>query len=128
LAIFSIHAHGTTTNDVRDAKFLRGGFNLMVFWLGPVWLLRHRFYVVLAIWLAIFLALVVAAATILSPVASLAILVLIEALLGFEADALIGAKLDREKDQLIGIVAAPTREDAEITFYRRHGVALEERS
>jgi hypothetical protein len=119
LAIFTVHSRGLERDAMRDALVLRDGFSWSAFWLGPFWLLRHGLY-------GAFLALVVglavvgiAAATILTPGASIAVVVAIEALLGFEADHLLQRKLAGKGYVLVDIVAARDLDAAEVAFFRR---------
>jgi hypothetical protein len=123
LAIYTIHSQSTAHEAIRDARFLRDGFSFGAFWLGPAWLARHGFYCVLAIWVATILVLAIAAATILSPGASFTVVLAIQALLGLEADHLLQAKLARKGYKLVDIVAAPNLDEAEVAFFRRHGMA-----
>jgi len=123
LAIFAIHARDEGEDAIREAQFLRDGFSWGAFWLGPLWLLRHGLYASCAAWIGAMVVSIIAAGTILSPDAASGVFLAIQVLLGLEADHLLQGKLGRQGYRLVDIVAAKSLDDAEVTFFRRHGTA-----
>lgn len=120
LAIYSIHSRGPEPEAIRDALFLRDGFSVGAFWLGPIWLLRHGLYTGCVAWIAAFVVVSIAGATVLTPAAAVAVFLALQALLGLEADDLLQGKLARAGYLLVEIVAARNLDEAEVTFFRRY--------
>jgi len=119
MAIFSVHAKETAPEPEGEPRFLREGFSWRAFLLGPMWLLGQRLFLALAVWTIAFAALCVAAGLGLSAGATVTIFVLIQVLLGLEADTLLERKWARGGYRLIDIVVAGRQEAAEAKFYRQ---------
>ncbi len=118
MALYSVHIQGDELNSVAEAAFVRQAFGWKAFFLGPLWLLRHRLWAGLAFWAAAYLILIAASFTVLSAVASLFVALALQILLGLEANRLREAKLAAQGYHLVEIIAAPARDEAEIAFYR----------
>lgn len=121
MAIYTIHSRGFEPEAIGDARVLRDGFSWDAFWLGPFWLLRHKLYALLAAWIGAVVVLVIATSTVLSPGAGIVIALGLELLLGLEAFDLRQAALAKDGYRLVDIIAAETLDEAEISFFRRHG-------
>jgi Protein of unknown function (DUF2628) len=119
MTVYSVHLPGEGTSGVAEAAFVREGFTRAAFWLGPLWLLKRRLWLGLAVWLAaFFILLILLAAGVLSGGATLLVIFLMQVLLGLEANRLLEAKLWKDGYNLVEIVAAPALDQAETAFYR----------
>jgi hypothetical protein len=98
--------------------FVRDGFSFWAFLLGPLWMLRHRIWLVLVLYAVIsgvfFLVLAIAGAP-----GSIIGLVgfLIALLIGLEAGTLRRFTLRRRGWKNVGVVTGKDREDAERRFF-----------
>jgi hypothetical protein len=106
------------TSDPDRFAFVRDGFSFWAFLLAPLWMLRHRLWLVFAGYLLVLAALLVglrltAAATEVMVVA----LVLAELLVGFEAATLRRFTLARRRWRNVGVVVGNDRESAERRFF-----------
>jgi hypothetical protein len=120
MAVYSVHSRDGAS-DVADAAFVRDGFSFGAFLFGPLWLARHRLWTVLLVWIALWLVLFAAAALNLwTAAAAMTALLLLNALLGFEANSLLEARLAKRGAALIDVVAAPALEEAQSVFFARY--------
>ncbi|MEJ0092330.1 MAG: DUF2628 domain-containing protein [Methylocella sp.] len=119
MTVYSVHLPGEGVSGVAEAAFVKEGFTRGAFWLGPLWLLTHGLWTGFAIWLAAFLILLLLlAGGVLSAGSVLILIVLMQILLGLEANRLLEAKLWKDGYNLTEIVAGPALDQAEIAFYR----------
>jgi hypothetical protein len=100
-----------------EAVFVPEGFSRAAFFLGPFWLAWHRLWLELLVWLVVFG--VLATLPFIGPGTSFMIGVVLEVLLGLEANNLRRGKLARSAYRLVDVAAGATRDDAERSFYRR---------
>jgi hypothetical protein len=106
-----------TASPVRFA-FVRDGFYFWAFLLGPVWMLYHRLWLVLLMYLAGNTAIQVALWALgVSGLVKFTVSLLISLLVGFEAGTLRRWSLRRWTNR--GIVVATNREAAEHRFFDR---------
>jgi len=106
-----------TTSPVRFA-FVRDGFYFWAFLLGPVWMLYHRLWLVLLMYLAATAAVQAALWALgVAWLVKFAVSLLIALLVGFEAGTLRRWSLRRWTNR--GIVVAYNREAAEHRFFDR---------
>jgi hypothetical protein len=119
MALYSVHIQGDGPPSVAEAAFVRQAFSWKAFFLGPLWLLRHRLWAGFAVWAAACSILIAASPTIVSTSACLFIALALQILLGLEANRLREAKLAQHGYRLVEIIAAPARDEAEIAFYRQ---------
>jgi len=108
--------------------FVRDGFYWWAFVLTPLWMLRHRLWLVLAIYLLVTAGLDTAMSMLgLSAVAIALVGTLISLLIGLEASALRRFALSRRRWRNVGVVSGDDLEDAERRFFdawvRRDGSA-----
>jgi len=98
--------------------FVRDGFSFWAFLFGPLWMLRHRMWLVLALYVAgwVALELVIALGGGLRSVIGL-VGFLIAFLVGLEAGTLRRFTLQRRGWNIVGIVTGEDREDAERRFF-----------
>jgi hypothetical protein len=121
MALYAVHIQGDGAQSVAEAAFVRQAFRWKAFFLGPLWLARHRLWTGLALWAACYSILIAASLTVVSAGAGLFIALALQMLLGLEANRLREAKLAQQGYRLVEIIAAPARDEAEIAFYRRFG-------
>jgi hypothetical protein len=98
--------------------FVRDGFYWWAFLLTPLWMLRHRLWLVLAIYLVVVAVLDTALRSIgASAFLIMVVGVLISLLAGFEAGTLWRFTLRRRRWSNVGIVSGDDLEDAERRFF-----------
>jgi hypothetical protein len=133
MAIYTVHEpplkRYETATDPERFKFVRDGFGFWAFLLAPIWMLRHRMwlvltgYVVLVVALEFALHFARASAT-----ASTVIGLLISLLVGIEAGTLRRFTLGRRGFSNVGLVVGDDLEAAERRFFdgwaRRDATAL----
>jgi Protein of unknown function (DUF2628) len=108
-----------TKAELVEAVFVPEGFSRAAFWLGPFWLAWHKLWLELLAWVAVFLLLASGEARFVSGWAIFWIAVLLELLLGLEANNLRRASLRRNGYRLADVAAGATLDDAERSFFRR---------
>jgi hypothetical protein len=122
MAIYTVHeppqkAEGSGPEPERFV-FVRDGFSFWAFLLAPLWMLRHRMwlvflgYLVVTIALQVALGLIGASATVMTVVAAL-----LSLLVGFEAATLRRFTLGRRRWTNVGIVVGDDTETAERRFF-----------
>jgi Protein of unknown function (DUF2628) len=104
--------------DANRFVFVRDGFSFWAFLLGPLWMLRHRMWLVVIGYLVITIGLQVlmrlaGGSAMIGGVISL----LIALLVGLEAGTLRRFTLGRRRWQTIGVVSGDDLEDAERRFF-----------
>ena len=120
MAVYSVHVRGADLSGLAEAAFLRQGFAWGAFWFGPLWLSRKGLWLALVIWAALFLILLVLGALgLLSLGASLTLVLLLQLLLGLEANHLLEVKLEGDGYHFVEIIAARAADAAEVAFYRQ---------
>jgi hypothetical protein len=102
-----------------DAVFVPEGYSRAAFFLGPFWLAWHRLWLEFLAWLVVFLLLASVLGKFIAPFTSFMIGVVLEVLLGLEANNLRRGRLARRGYRLLDVAAGATRDDAERSFYRR---------
>ena len=123
MPVYTVHEpRKLTGNPVRDAErfqFVRDGFYVWAFLLGPVWMLFRRMWLVFVLY-AIAMAGIFYGLHILgmSVAVNVAIGILIALLVGFEAGSLRRFALRRWRN--VGSVVGVNRDEAERRFFERH--------
>jgi len=98
--------------------FVRDGFAFWAFLLTPLWMLRHRLWLVLVGYLLVMTALLVALSLIgMSATVMVAVALLLHLLAGFEAATLRRFTLARRRWKNVGIVVGDDAEAAERRFF-----------
>jgi hypothetical protein len=98
--------------------FVRDGFSFSAFLVAPLWMLRHRMWLVLGGYAIVVAALGLAMATLgASPTAIAVVAFFFSLLLGLEASTLRRVSLRRRGWTNIGIVSGEDLEDAERRFF-----------
>jgi Protein of unknown function (DUF2628) len=125
MAFYSVHLPGSGPEAAAEAAFVRQSFSWKAFFFGPFWLARHRLWIALLVWAALYLLLILAARWFLWASAAFFIGLALQILLGLEAASLREAKLAAQGYHLAEIIAAPASDQAEIAFYRQSDVAAD---
>ena len=120
MALYSVHILGDSPQSAAEAAFVRQAFNWKAFFFGPLWLLVHRLWAGLALWVAAFAILIAASPAVVSAGGGIFIALALQILLGLEANRLCEAKLAAQGYRLVEIISAPARDEAEIAFYRHY--------
>jgi uncharacterized protein DUF2628 len=122
MSIYTVHQppldSGVAAAEPHRFVFVRDGFSWWAFLLTPLWMLRYRLWLALAIYLLVSAALdaglrVLGASIFMLVLASL----LISLLAGLEAGTLRRFKLARRRWRNIGVVTGDDLEDAERRFF-----------
>lgn len=121
MKIYTVHEpdsrKGEVAPDPVRIRFIRDGFHFWTFLLGPVWMLWHRLWLVLLIYLAGTAAIQWSLFALgLSGLVKVAVGLLIALLIGFEAGSLRRWSLRRRWTE-VGVVAARDLEEAERRFF-----------
>jgi Protein of unknown function (DUF2628) len=122
MAVFTVHEPPRRFADAplepERFAFVRDGFSIWAFLLAPLWMLRHRMWLVLACYVAIAVGLeaLVKALGASEPVDML-IGLFVSLLVGLEAGTLRRFTLTRRHWTNIGVVSGDDREDAERRFF-----------
>jgi uncharacterized protein DUF2628 len=122
MAIYTVHEPppkaDASTPDPERFVFVRDGFAFWAFLLTPLWMLRHRLWLVLIGFLLVAAALLVALSLMgMSATVMVAVLVLLKLLVGFEAATLRRFTLARRRWNNVGIVVGDDMETAERRFF-----------
>jgi hypothetical protein len=122
MPVYTVHAPRAKSDqsaaDPERFVFVRDGFHFWAFVLAPLWMLRHR------LWLALVIFLAATAAIDLGLYAvgvrgdgMFAVVFILALLVGFEASTLRRSKLARRGWTNLGVVVGRDREDAERRFF-----------
>jgi hypothetical protein len=123
MPVFTVHAPVVATNANAYADsvvFVRDGFHFWAFLLGPLWLLWHRRWLTGVAYLAVLAA--IAGALILlrtGPDTRFVVILLVAALMGYEAASLQRLALSQGRWRELGVVVADDEEAAERRFFAR---------
>jgi hypothetical protein len=132
MAIYAAHCsagEGEPATALERAEFLKLGFCAAAFVFGPIWLLVHRLWRPLALWIvAAALVGFALAGGVLVDNAAFWLYALSALYLGFEGRALQGAALARRGRPLADIVCAADLSTAELGFFARRSAEPTPRS
>lgn len=122
MAIYTVHEPPLIADDSPPDPerfvFVRDGFSFWAFLLGPLWMLRHRLWLVLAGYLIVVVALQVGLRLVGAPtLVMVTVAALLALLVGFEAATLRRFTLARRRWQNAGIVVGDDLEAAERRFF-----------
>ncbi len=123
MALFTVHARGDAPDAIGNAVLVREGFSRAALVFGPLWLLRFRLWLATILWLVIAAALV-AATSVLTGLASVALFILFAALTGLEANAARRRGLVRRGFAICDVVTARDRDAAERRFFDRRAAMI----
>jgi len=122
MSVYTVHQppldSGAAATEPYRFVFVRDGFSWWAFLLTPLWLLRHRLWLALAIYVLVSAALDVGLRALGASVFVLVLAsLLISLLAGLEAGTLRRSKLARRHWRNIGVVTGDDVEDAERRFF-----------
>jgi hypothetical protein len=122
MAIYTVHEPPRTADgaapDPERFVFVRDGFAFWAFLLTPLWMLRHRLWLVFLGYVLVMIALQVGLRAIgTSETVMSAVGVLLSLLIGFEAATLRRFTLARRRWATVGIVVGDDMESAERRFF-----------
>lgn len=122
MAVYTVHEppprNGTVAPDPERFMFVRDGFNFWAFLLTPLWLIWHRLWLVLLIYLVVTVG--IAQAIHYAGVGAaerLLVMTLISFLIGLEASTLRRFTLARRGWRNVGLVSGTNMEAAERRFF-----------
>jgi hypothetical protein len=119
MAVYTVHEPPPSGDDMRDAErvaFVRDGFAWLAFLFPLLWLLWHRMWLVLVLWIAV-VVLVQWGASLVGEPAPLIAAVVVALLVGFEASSLRRWTLERRGFRFAGVVAGADRSECERRFF-----------
>ena len=122
MSVYTVHQppleSGAAAAEPFRFVFVRDGFSWWAFLLTPLWMLRYRLWLALAIYLVAATALDVGLRGIGASIFTLILAgLLISLLVGFEASTLRRSKLTRRHWRNIGVVTGDALEEAERRFF-----------
>jgi uncharacterized protein DUF2628 len=122
MAVYTVHepppGRYEGVPDPERFAFVRDGFSLWACLFGPLWMLRHRMWLVLVSYLLVLAAIEVALRAVgVSSGTSLAVGLLVALLIGFEAATLRRFTLARRKWSNVGLIVSDDLEAAERRFF-----------
>jgi Protein of unknown function (DUF2628) len=122
MSVYTVHQPPLGAADAADdpyrVVFVRDGFSWWAFLLTPLWMLRHRLWLALAIYLLISAALDISLRVLGASVFTIVVVgLLISLLAGLEAGTLRRFKLVRRHWRSAGVVTGDDVEDAERRFF-----------
>jgi hypothetical protein len=122
MAVYTVHEPPAKryeqTSDPERFMFVRDGFSFWAFLFGPLWMLRHRMWLVLIGYIGVSAALELAFRLLGTlGAARVAIGFLLSLLIGFEAATLQRFTLGRRRFSNLGVIVADDMESAERRFF-----------
>jgi hypothetical protein len=124
MTIFTIHAPQKADGaavDPAELVFVKDGFSWPALFIPPVWLVWHRLWLTLLIWVVAVVVLSILSGLAGSD-ASTAVMILFAFWFALEANGLRRWTLERRGYVLVGVVEGRTLEDAERRFFAEAGV------
>jgi uncharacterized protein DUF2628 len=128
MAVYTVHEpplrSGTVAPDPERFVFVRDGFYVWAFLLTPLWLIWHRLWLVLLIFVLVIIGLESAMSFLgVAAGARFCALALVSLLVGFEAGTLRRFALGRRGWRNVGVVSGTNAEAAERRFFNDWSVA-----
>src|ERR1700731_3252031 len=122
MSVYTVHEPplraGGAATDVERFAFVRDGFSWWAFLFAPLWMLRHRMWLVLIGYVVVAGAIETPVGLSVAPaVAASLIGILLGLLVGLEAGTLRRFTLNRGGWKNLGVVSGADREDAERRFF-----------
>jgi hypothetical protein len=121
MAVYTVHEPPRRNDDplahTERFVFVRDGFSWPAFLFGPLWMLRHRLWLALIVYLIVVTALSGALRAVDAGDAVAAVGLLVALLVGFEASSLRRYGLARRHWRNVGVVVGDDLESAERRFF-----------
>ncbi len=116
MGLYAVQAPGTDVAALSKARFVKEGFSKPAFVFAQFWLLYHRLWLALAIWIAAEVAFFLLVLPHVTVGVAFAVDLLARLYIGFE-----GPRLRLKRDAAVNdIVEARDLDEAEAIFFRRH--------
>ena len=119
MTLYVVQAPDASDPGLAKARFIKDGYSWPAFVFAQIWLLYHRLWIPLLVWVALEVAYFVFIARQVPGGVSVAADLLAHLFIGLEGGRLRQAKGAR-RAALIDLVEARDRDEAEVVFYRRH--------
>ena len=119
MAVYLVQAAGLTQAQILSARFIREGFSWPAFIFAQIWLIYHRLWLALAVWVTLEVAFFFLIFPHVGGGTSAAVDGLAHLFIGFEGNRLRQAKGAR-RFAIAELVDARDRDDAETIFFTRH--------
>lgn len=119
MAVYTVFEPPPSGDDMRDAErtaFVREGFSWLALLLPFLWLIWHRMWLVLVMWIAVSVLTQWGASLVGDPAPLIAGLA-VSLLMGFEANGLRRWTLSRRGFRFAGVVAGANRDECERRFF-----------
>jgi hypothetical protein len=122
MSVYTVHEPprraGAAAADVERFAFVRDGFSWWAFLFAPLWMLRHRMWLVLLGYVVVAGAIEIPVRMSGGPVLATSLIgILLGLLVGLEAGTLRRFTLNRRGWKNLGVVSGDDREDAERRFF-----------
>jgi len=122
MSVYTVHEPpmraGKAASEVERFAFVRDGFSWWAFLFAPLWMLRHRMWLVLVGYVAVAAAIEIPVRLSGAPAITASLIgILLGLLVGFEAGTLRRFTLDRRGWKNLGVVSGADLEDAERRFF-----------
>ena len=121
MAVYTVHEPPRRNDDTlahtERFAFVRDGFSWPAFLFGPLWMLRHRLWLALIVYLLVVFGLGAAARVMGEGDWVLGVTLLVLLLVGFEASTLRRYGLARRRWKTVGVVVGDDLESAERRFF-----------
>ena len=121
MAVYVVQAAGSAQAQLLRARFIREGFSWPAFIFAQIWLIYHRLWLALAVWILLEIAFFLLVFPHVSGATATAIDALAHLFIGFEGNRLRQRKGAR-RVALTELVEARGRDEAEAIFFRRHTI------
>ena len=122
MAIYVVQAQGHDMAALERARFVQDGFSWPAFVLAQLWLLYHRLWLALLIWVVAEVAFIFFILPHVAVVTAIIVDVLARLCLGFEASWLRLARNAR-KTVITDVIEGGNRDEAEARFFQQYAVA-----
>ena len=119
MTVYAVQAAGTDEASLMKARFVKEGFSKPAFVFAQLWLLYHRMWLALAIWIALEVAFFLLVFPHVTGGVAAMVDILARLFLGFEGNRLRLKRAAAVED----VVEARDLDEAEIIFFRRHADA-----
>jgi hypothetical protein len=120
MPVYTVHAPAADDGEADRFTFVRDGFHFWAFVFGPLWLARHRLWLALLGYIAVWVGVAVALSLLHAGGGTrFTVMLLIALLMGFEAASLRRWTLSRRKWRQLDVVVADDEETAERRFFDR---------
>jgi hypothetical protein len=120
MPVYTVHAPVADSGEADRFTFVRDGFHFWAFVFGPLWLARHRLWLALLGYIAVWVGVAVALSLLHAGGGTrFTVMLLIALLMGFEAASLWRWTVSRRKWRQLDVVVADDEETAERRFFDR---------